>query len=286
MDILCPVCKFKGSISDDLIPESGKRVACPRCRASIFIRKPVISLTAGKSKGSSPGRPAGNSSPVPVDTDTRVIRARCENCGGEIKVPENKKMVLCPGCGANIVRQVVEEELEPGFIEYSVEAIGQSFRSVFKGWGTFLKRRRVRRVLGAVLALLALSLLFYGIDRGRQSPDGFLNKKIDITFNSPASGDGASTDSRDGGFLGNLIQIRITSRDEQDKEEVRVYQLVFKDGTRSGYFRYYRHDRGLVYIMLPDGGGGSYELGYEDDDIRSIKRIRKVPGDARIFGVN
>ena len=67
---------------------------------------------------------------------------------------------------------------------------------------------------------------------------------------------------------------------------MRVYQLVFKDGTRSDYFRYYRHDRGLVYIMLPDGGGGSYELGYEDDDIRSIKRIRKVPGDARIFGVN
>ena len=75
-----------------------------------------------------------------------------------------------------------------------VEMIGESFRSVFKGWGTFLKRRRVRRVLGAALALLALSLLFYGIDRGRQSPDGFLNKNIDITFNSPASGDDTSTD--------------------------------------------------------------------------------------------
>ncbi len=33
MYISCPVCKFKGSISDDLIPEQGKRVRCPRCRA-------------------------------------------------------------------------------------------------------------------------------------------------------------------------------------------------------------------------------------------------------------
>jgi hypothetical protein len=286
MDILCPVCKFRGSISDDLIPESGKRVSCPRCRASIFVRKPVISLTAGKSKGSSTGKPAGNSSPVPADTDTGVIRARCENCGGELKVPESKKMMLCPGCGANIVRQVVEEELEPGFIEYSIQAISQSFRSVFKGWGPYLKKRSIRRAAGVALALCVLLVLSFAIQWSKEFPGGLFHRKTDATLNVPPSGADLSSGKEGEGFLRSLMGTDIDASEEQQKEEVRIYQIVFKDGSKSDYFRYYRRDGGIVFIMLPDGRGGAYEQEYKDFDIQSIKRIEKPPGDVKIYGIN
>lgn len=285
-DISCPVCKFKGSVSDNLIPEGGKHVNCPRCKAKIFIRKPVVSLTGGEPAGP---RPAGvrfvtDRNMVPsdaADPDAKAMRTRCESCGESITVPENKKMLVCPGCGANIVRQVIEEELEPGFIVYSVQEIARSFRSVFKGWGRYLKKPVVRRTLAAVLALGVAGLVFYGLSRSKPSPGGLFDKSIEITFPWLE----AEPSGEDRGFPGNLVRIEITPKNEVT-EEVRIYQIVFKDGGRSDYFRYYRHDRGIVYIMLPDGSGGSYELGYEDSDIRSIKRIRKVPGNVAIYGVN
>jgi DNA-directed RNA polymerase subunit RPC12/RpoP len=291
MDILCPVCKFKGTISDDLIPEEGKRVSCPKCKAKIFIKKPVVSLTAGETS------PQASSTMELVNYDkailddvvgpeVKVMHARCGSCGGDIKVPENKKVLLCPTCGTNIVRQVIDEQMEPGFIESFVEAISQSFGSVFKGWGRYLKRRSVRRAMGVIVVLGALYLLFYGLVRSKDSPDSPLNKNIDVTFNFPTSGAEMSSDSEGDGVLKNLVQIDITSSDKEEKDEVRIYQIVFKDGSTSDYFRYYRYDRGTVYITLPDSKGGSYELGYADSDIQSIKRIRKVPGNVKVYGVN
>ncbi len=161
MDISCPVCKFKGTISDDLIPEQGKRVSCPKCRAKIFIKKPVVSLRSEKhGVKESPAIELVTYDKAILDDvagpPVKVFRARCASCGGDIKVPENKKVMLCPTCGTNIVRQVIDEELEPGFFGYFVEAVGQSFGSVFRWWGHYLKRPRVRRVLGAVAVLGAL----------------------------------------------------------------------------------------------------------------------------------
>lgn len=277
-------------MNDNLIPAEGKHVSCPRCKARMFVRKPLVSLTGAKSPATTPStlEPAGRDRAILDDVTgaAAVIRARCESCGSSITVPEDKKLMLCPGCGANIVRQVVEEELEPGFIESFVSAISESFSSVFKGWTPYLKRRRVKRAIGIVLGLLAVYLLLFVIARGRHSPDSILNKNIDITFNFPAPGAEPSSGEEDAGFFSNLIEITITPRDNRDREEIRVYQIIFKDGGTSDYFRYYRYDRGIVYIMLPDGSGGSYELGYEDADIRSIKRIRKVPANVKIYGVN
>jgi hypothetical protein len=295
MDILCPVCKFKGSISDNLIPEEGKHVGCPRCKTRMFIRKPVISLAAGKPGGKRPSKTevVGYDRPVPDgEAGPGVIRARCQSCGGQITVPEDKKLLLCPGCGATIVRQVVDEELEPGFFEYSLQMIGQSFGSVFKGSGKFLKRRAVRRVLVIVVVLSVPYLLFYGLHKSAKSPGGIFNKSFDITFNLPTSEDETSPGDEtppDGGILGflkSIVRIDITSSDDKDKDEVRIYRIVFNDGGTSDYFRYYRRNGDIFYITLPDGSGGSYELGYEYSDIRSIKRIRKLPADVKVYGVN
>jgi hypothetical protein len=291
MNISCPVCKFKGSISDHLIPEEGKHVHCPQCKAKMFIKKPVVSLTEGKSGEKKPSgmEPAGDHKAIPDDTvgpDIKVLRARCESCGGDITVPENKKVMLCPTCGANIVRQPVVEELEPGFIEFCIRAIGQAFASVFKGWGKYLTWRRARPVLVIVVVLSAPYLLFHGLQRAKEPRDDFLNKNIDVTLNFPTPSSRIPPEDEGGGILKNLVKIDVTPSDKQDKEEVRIYQIVFKDGSRSDYFRYYRRDGGIVFIMLPDGRGGAYEQEYKDFDIQSIKRIEKPPGDVKIYGIN
>jgi predicted Zn finger-like uncharacterized protein len=289
MDIVCPVCKFKGTISDNIIPDGGKHVRCPKCRAKIFLKKPVVSLTTGTHapKESSGMELVGYDESI-VETagpEVTVIRARCENCGGDIKVPDNKKVLLCPTCGANIVRQVIDDELEPGFIESFVEAIAQSFSSVFRGWGTFLTKRRLRQVMAAAAVCLAVYLLVYGLQKSRESGEGPLNKNVDITFNFPTSAADTSATGDEGG-LGSLVHIEISPSDKKETEEVRIYRIVFKDGGTSDYFRYYRYDNGIVYITLPDDKGGSYELGYKDSTIRSIKRVQGVPEGVTIYGVN
>jgi predicted Zn finger-like uncharacterized protein len=290
MHIICPVCKFKGTISDNLIPDDGKHVRCPKCRAKIFLKKPVVSLTAGtRVPKESPGMElVGYDATIIQEVtgpEVTVIHARCENCGGDIKVPDNKKVLLCPTCGTNIVRQVIDNELEPGFIESFIESITQSFSSVFGSWGGVLRKRKVRRLMAAAAVCLAIYLLVYGLQKGSDSGDSPLNKNVDITFNFPTSAADTSG-TEDEGVLNNLVRIEISPSDKKETEEVRIYRIVFKDGSTSDYFRYYRYDNGIVYVTLPDGKGGSYELGYEDSTIRSIKRVQDVPEGVKIYGVN
>jgi hypothetical protein len=120
-------------------------------------------------------------------------------------------------------------------------------------------------------------------------PEGVFDEDIDVTFNIPTSGAATPFEDEDGGILKNLVKIEITltNKDEQDeKEEVRIYRIVFKDGSTSDYFRYWRRDGGVVYVTLPDDKGGPCEVGYDDSKIQSIKRIRKVPERVDIYGVD
>jgi len=294
LDILCPVCRFKGSISDSLIPEDGKQVSCPKCRAKIFIKKPVVSLTGGKP---APTGSAGSSSMELVSYDkailddvaqpeVTVVHAQCQNCRGDITVPDNKEVMLCPTCGATIVRQPIIDEIQPGTIGFAVRTIVQSFASVFNGWGRYLKRPGVNRAIIVILVLGAPFLLFFGLQKNRESREDIFDKGMDVTISFPTPEAGLSSESENSGILKNLIQIDISPAGKEEKEEVRIYQIVFRDGSTSDYFRYYRYNNGIVYITLPDKAGGSYELGYSDSDIQSIKRIRNLPANVKVYGVN
>ena len=168
-----------------------------------------------------------------------------------------------------------------------LQAIGQSFRSVFKGWGPYLKKRSIRRAAGVALALCVLLVLSFAIQWSKEFPGGLFHRKTDATLNvTTRPGDDLSSGEEGEGLLRSLIGTDIDASEEQQKEEVRIYQIVFKDGSRSDYFRYYRRDGGIVFIMLPDGRGGVYEQEYKDFDIQSIKRIEKPPGDVKIYGIN
>jgi hypothetical protein len=39
MEVICPSCNFKGNIRDELIPDSGKSIVCPRCKTRFFVKK-------------------------------------------------------------------------------------------------------------------------------------------------------------------------------------------------------------------------------------------------------
>jgi predicted Zn finger-like uncharacterized protein len=41
MQIQCPKCKFTGTIADQLVPDEGRTVGCPKCKERFFIQKPV-----------------------------------------------------------------------------------------------------------------------------------------------------------------------------------------------------------------------------------------------------
>lgn len=39
MKVVCPKCEFSGNMRDELIPPEGKSINCPKCKASIFVKK-------------------------------------------------------------------------------------------------------------------------------------------------------------------------------------------------------------------------------------------------------
>ncbi len=219
-----------------------------------------------------------------VDSATRAaktaaVRSRCRR---------TRKMVLCPGCGANIVRQVVEEELEPGFIEYSVQAIGQSFRSVFKGWGPYLKKRSIRRAAGVALALCVLLVLSLAIQRSKEFPGGLFHRKIDVTFNVPAPGDDLSS-GKEGERLPEESDTGRTSMPPRNSRRRRSASIRLSSRTAAG-----ATTSDITVVMggsssscFPDGRGGAYEqelqgLRYPVDQEDS----KSPPGDVKIYGIN
>ncbi len=59
MDISCPHCGFAGSIQDELIPESGRAVNCPRCKKKFFVTPdiPVMEFEEGAGADTPPASP-------------------------------------------------------------------------------------------------------------------------------------------------------------------------------------------------------------------------------------
>ena len=39
MEVVCPSCKYKGNVKDENIPDSGREVTCPHCKAEFFVRR-------------------------------------------------------------------------------------------------------------------------------------------------------------------------------------------------------------------------------------------------------
>ena len=46
MQITCPHCKFSGTIQDELIPEEGSAVSCPKCRKKFFVAPDIPEMEA------------------------------------------------------------------------------------------------------------------------------------------------------------------------------------------------------------------------------------------------
>jgi predicted Zn finger-like uncharacterized protein len=46
MEITCPHCNFSGTIQDDLIPESGSAVSCPKCKKKFFVAPDIPVMEA------------------------------------------------------------------------------------------------------------------------------------------------------------------------------------------------------------------------------------------------
>jgi predicted Zn finger-like uncharacterized protein len=56
MDITCPHCGFGGTVADELIPEEGRSVNCPKCKKKFFVTPqiPVMELDAFDGGGAVP----------------------------------------------------------------------------------------------------------------------------------------------------------------------------------------------------------------------------------------
>lgn len=293
MKVLCPVCKFTGNINDDLVPEQGKNVGCPKCKTRLFVKRPDVSVVTDKvDENESPKIELVSYDKAMLDDVIKPAikdtRARCENCGKEIVIPENRKIVLCPHCGTNIIRQAIPDGKDFGLMQAIKKDAAETAEDMYRRLKGYLRGRRGRKTFGVIIFVVVLFLLFHSVKINNTSAESenLLDKSIDIYINIPKSDEETSSETGDGGILKNLITIDIASRNELLNDEPKIRQIIFNDGSKSGYFRYYRYDKDLIYITLPNSEGGFYEMGYSSSDIRSIKRIREVPGNVKIYGVN
>jgi DNA-directed RNA polymerase subunit RPC12/RpoP len=294
MKVSCPACKFAGNIRDNLVPEEGKNIGCPRCKTRLFVKRPSVSVVADtRGEEESPkielvSYDRAMLDDVMVKPAIKDTRARCENCGKEIVVPENRKIVLCPHCGSNIIRQAIPDGKDFGLMRAIKKDASETAEDMYRRLKGYLRGRRGRKTLGIILFVVVLFLLMYSVKINNVSPESenLLDKSIDISINIPRSDGETSSDTERGGILKDLITIDITSRDEVPNDEPKIRQITFKDGSKSDYFRYYRYDKGLIYITLPASGGGFYELGYSDFDVKEIKRVRNVPDGVKVYGIN
>jgi predicted Zn finger-like uncharacterized protein len=293
MKVSCPSCKFTGNINDDHVPEQGKKVSCPKCKTRFLVQRPVVSVITDEPEEKKPPKVESASydwvisdnAPKPV---IKVARAQCQNCGGEVKIPENRKIVLCPHCGSNIIKQAIPDEKDFGLMETIKRDASRMGRQMYRNLKIYLRGRQGRKTVGVVLFIAVLLLFSYSVKINNTSSDteNLLDKKIRIFINVPKSGEEASYEAENGSILKDLIVIDVSSQSQLQKDEPRIYQIIFKDGSKSEYFRYYRYNENLIYIMLPDSEGGSYERGYPDSEVNEIRRIRTVPNDVKVYGID
>jgi predicted Zn finger-like uncharacterized protein len=152
MKITCPHCGATGNISDNLVPDSGRGVSCPKCRSRFTVSKapsatgpspssgekkiPVrcpacgatgslsssrvgpggISITCPKCKTPFSVKAAG---PAPSAAPGEGVPYRCPRCGREgnlpsVAVPQGGKGMNCPECNTRFfVRRPDEAGVAP-----------------------------------------------------------------------------------------------------------------------------------------------------------------------------
>ena len=91
MNIICPECAATGTISEALVPDGGKTVACPKCRAKFMVKK--VASKVG---------PVAVSSPLPPEEKVPVT---CRACGASgslpaSRIPPGGVTITCPKCKA------------------------------------------------------------------------------------------------------------------------------------------------------------------------------------------
>ncbi len=89
MRISCPHCGAAGTIRDDLVPEGGRTIACPKCRSAFTVTKGF-------------GDPRSPTAPSAASPDGK-IPVRCPTCGATGTVPAARagtgaSTITCPKC--------------------------------------------------------------------------------------------------------------------------------------------------------------------------------------------
>jgi predicted Zn finger-like uncharacterized protein len=91
MNVKCPRCAATGTISEALVPDGGKTVACPKCRVKFTV-----------TKAPSKAGPDPISSPLPPEEKVPVT---CRACGASgslpaSRIPPGGATITCPKCKA------------------------------------------------------------------------------------------------------------------------------------------------------------------------------------------
>jgi predicted Zn finger-like uncharacterized protein len=90
MKIVCPSCHLTGNINEADIPPQGRRIACPKCRAGLFIHKPAPGTDDGYMMGMCPV--------CGYSTFTDEMFSECPTCG--TNGADYRKMLLSKQSGA------------------------------------------------------------------------------------------------------------------------------------------------------------------------------------------
>lgn len=100
MNIICPDCATTGTIGEDLVPDGGKVVVCPKCRSKFKVTK--VPSKAG---------PVALSTALPTEEKVRVT---CSACGASGSLPAARigpggTTITCPKCKARFVVKAADE---------------------------------------------------------------------------------------------------------------------------------------------------------------------------------
>lgn len=69
MKITCPECGFSGNVKDELIPENGRNIGCPKCKKNFFVEK-----EAGFTLGDESDVPPNDHTPKPKKSSKPVVK--------------------------------------------------------------------------------------------------------------------------------------------------------------------------------------------------------------------
>ncbi len=102
MRITCPHCAASGNISDALVPDGGRSIACPKCRSK---------FTVAKESGT-----GGSTGPSPTPSSEGKTPVTCPSCGASgslsvARIPADGTTISCPKCKN---RFPVKRPLRPG----------------------------------------------------------------------------------------------------------------------------------------------------------------------------